>query len=371
MVSWFVLSVSTAVAMMALGNISIAAPDVMVDALVAERSKKHPHLASDLQALCFGSLAVFGIAGTLTSGVLIHYVGIRATYTLVACTALVLLLPSLLSWLHEKRKFYIYDNHQIHLKPHYVAETNNNETLVLQSKPLFSFESCVFTFEIITRQKLLFSIAILITVIAVSLSIAVIVLQDVSTKATLLLFVMLAVCGILYHFLHAHYSVLTKVAIFIFIRECVQLDVEQALFYWYTEAENGPKFNAELVGFISTAGFIAMLLGVLVYNKYLSEYQYRTIFFYVQVLFAVTNLLDLVFIYRWNIAIGIPDVVFIMGDTALSPLIRRILHMPTCILAAKLCPDGAEATIFALLMSLSNFGHDIAGYYGAALLVHF
>lgn len=41
--------------------------------------------------------------------------------------------------------------------------------------------------------------------------------------------------------------------------------------------------------------------------------------------------------------------------------------MPVLVLAAKICPEGMEATLFATLMSISNAGHVLGGLIGAGL----
>merc|ERR1712014_500868 len=45
----------------------------------------------------------------------------------------------------------------------------------------------------------------------------------------------------------------------------------------------------------------------------------------------------------------------------------RFFSMPMFVLAAKVCPDNIEATLFALLMALSNFGHALSTFLGVAL----
>jgi hypothetical protein len=42
--------------------------------------------------------------------------------------------------------------------------------------------------------------------------------------------------------------------------------------------------------------------------------------------------------------------------------------MPLMILAAKICPPGVEATLFSLLMGLSNFGGTVGYYVGQGML---
>lgn len=41
--------------------------------------------------------------------------------------------------------------------------------------------------------------------------------------------------------------------------------------------------------------------------------------------------------------------------------------MPVLVLAARLCPEGMEATLFATLMSVSNGGSVLGGLIGAGL----
>lgn len=41
--------------------------------------------------------------------------------------------------------------------------------------------------------------------------------------------------------------------------------------------------------------------------------------------------------------------------------------MPVLVLAARLCPEGMEATLFATLMSISNGGSVLGGLLGAGL----
>jgi hypothetical protein len=81
---------------------------------------------------------------------------------------------------------------------------------------------------------------------------------------------------------------------------------------------------------------VASLVGVGVYNSYLQDVPLRTVFF-------------------WTIVMGT-----VLGLTQVS-------FMPILVLAARLCPPGVEATLFATLMSISNGGAVLGGLTGAAL----
>jgi hypothetical protein len=42
--------------------------------------------------------------------------------------------------------------------------------------------------------------------------------------------------------------------------------------------------------------------------------------------------------------------------------------MPMFVLSSKVCPDGSEATLYAIMMSLSNYGYDVGTVFGTVLL---
>jgi hypothetical protein len=82
-------------------------------------------------------------------------------------------------------------------------------------------------------------------------------------------------------------------------------------------------------------------------------------------------LIDIVIVSRWNTLVGYPDAAMLLGDLTLYPMVRRMVMMPMFVLASRVCPDGAEATLYAMLMALSNFGNTVAIYNGSFLVVLF
>ena len=97
-----------------------------------------------------------------------------------------------------------------------------------------------------------------------------------------------------------------------------------------------------------------MFVGVAIFNRFLSRYSYRTIFIIAHIFTVFTALLDIVLVLRWNKMLGITDQVFILGDSIASPLVRRFISMPTCVLASRLCPAGGGGT-----SQVINFVHNI------------
>lgn len=141
--------------------------------------------------------------------------------------------------------------------------------------------------------------------------------------------------------------------------------------YRYTDAEDGPNFSPVYIGIINMIGYFTMFLGVAIYNKYMTTWQYRYTFTVTQFLVCIVGLLDIIIVSRWNTLVGYPDAAMLIGDLTLYPMVRRMVMMPMFVLASKVCPDGAEATLYAMLMALSNFGNTVAIYNGSFLVVLF
>ncbi len=63
---------------------------------------------------------------------------------------------------------------------------------------------------------------------------------------------------------------------------------------------------------------------------------------------------QLVLVSRLNVTLGLSDQLFVLGDTALLTALGQCSFMPLLVLAARICPQGVEATMFATLMSILN-----------------
>jgi hypothetical protein len=119
----------------------------------------------------------------------------------------------------------------------------------------------------------------------------------------------------------------------------------------YTDDRDGPQFSAVYIGLLKMVGNVMMLVGIVIYSRYLSTWEYRKIFTYMQVhphfsletdlpwlaadtifctqiLSAGVSLLDIFIVSRLNKTIGIPDEAMIIGDTTLAPLVMRFIMVP-------------------------------------------
>lgn len=138
-------------------------------------------------------------------------------------------------------------------------------------------------------------------------------------------------------------------------------------FFFFTTNELG--FEPEFLGRVRLVTSIASLLGVWLFQRFFRSVPFRTIFGWSTVLSAVLGMTTLLLVTHANRAIGIDDHWFSIGDSLILTVMGQIAYMPVLVLAARLCPAGVEATLFALLMSVTNLA-GLLSYEEGAVLMH-
>eukprot|EP00898_Chlorokybus_atmophyticus_P002894 jgi/Chlat1/3605/Chrsp234S03576 len=145
---------------------------------------------------------------------------------------------------------------------------------------------------------------------------------------------------------------------------CVVPRMPSAMFYFWT---NELRLDASFVGLIKTVGWAALMVGTAIYNRHLKRTPLRKVFRWAHVAMACCTVLDLLLVLRLNPYFGIPDKLFVLASSASADAIAQFKFMPFLVLSARLCPPGLEGTLFALFMSISNFGSTLSNYNGAFL----
>ncbi|KAM3368380.1 hypothetical protein ACQJBY_016740 [Aegilops geniculata] len=156
--------------------------------------------------------------------------------------------------------------------------------------------------------------------------------------------------------------------LYIYVSLNLSLDIQGGMFYWYTDRLTGPGFSEEFISVIYAVGAVGSLLGVVLYQSALKDYNFRSMLLWGQVLSSLTGMLDLALVTRLNTKIGIPDYVFAVIDCGVSVMIGKLQWMPVLVLCSKLCPPGIEGTFYALLMSIQNVGLLMSAWWGGLLL---
>ncbi|KAJ9549651.1 hypothetical protein OSB04_022194 [Centaurea solstitialis] len=160
-----------------------------------------------------------------------------------------------------------------------------------------------------------------------------------------------------------------KPSLFMFLSLALSFSTHEGHFYWYTDPKAGPAFSQELVGMIHAIGAMASIVGVLIYHKLFKDYPFRSLLFYAQLVYGLSGMLDVVFILRWNLVLGIPDYLFVVVEESVTRIVARVRWMPMVVLSTSFCPIGIEGTFFALLMSIDSLG-SLSSKWGGAVVLH-
>ena len=93
----------------------------------------------------------------------------------------------------------------------------------------------------------------------------------------------------------------------------------------------------------------------------------KDILFWSSIASTPLGLSTLLLITHANRDLGIPDGAFVFGDDVALAILGQVAFLPTLVLAARLCPPGVEAVLFATLMSIFNGASTVGTEVGALL----
>jgi folate/biopterin transporter len=312
-VAWSTLSQGVAVVdnrwtasfLFAIGALSIAFSDVLIDSIVVERARESEDKSTtgSLQSLCWGMVAFGGIASSYFSGELVEEKGSAFVF---ACTAVFPLMIAGAAFLvKEERK-----NTEVAViagseeTKAFEMEHNNNGSVMEAGKETLS------TLWSVVRQKQIWG-----------------------------------------------------PALFMYLWQATP-SPGSAMFYFST---NELHFSPEFLGRVSFARSLAALGGVGLYNAYFKYVPLKKMFTYSAILATALGSTQLLLVSGYNRELGISDELFALTDSAVLTVLGEISFLPVLVLAAKICPKGVEATLFASLMSLFNFGGVTSQFLGAGL----
>jgi folate/biopterin transporter len=138
-------------------------------------------------------------------------------------------------------------------------------------------------------------------------------------------------------------------------------------FFYFTTNELG--FEPEFLGRVRLVTSIASLIGIWLFQRFLKNIPFRRLMGWTTVISAVLGMSALILVTHTNRTLGIDDRWFSLGDSLILTVMGQIAYMPVLVLSARLCPEGVEATLFALLMSIFNLAGLLSHEVGA-LLTH-
>ena len=136
---------------------------------------------------------------------------------------------------------------------------------------------------------------------------------------------------------------------------------------WTNFLVKGLGFTDFDIGLLTVASTVFLWLGMIIYKRYFFETSWRSIYIWTTALGAFFSFLQILLILGINKKLGIPDVIFAIGDTGIVYLIYAIQSMPSSIMFIMICPEGSEGITYALLTTIGNLGWTVACAFGSAM----
>ncbi|CEM01301.1 unnamed protein product [Vitrella brassicaformis CCMP3155] len=151
--------------------------------------------------------------------------------------------------------------------------------------------------------------------------------------------------------------------LFIFVFVCTPT-VTSPMFYFQTDTLG---FTPWFIGMIDIATLVAGILGIWTYHTYFREVRFRSLYFAGTIVAFLLGTTPLILILRVNVRLGIPDEVFVLVDEFIMSVVAECLWMPLMVLSGRICPDGVEATTYAMFLSVNNLGMFVSSESSALL----
>ncbi|GAX82907.1 hypothetical protein CEUSTIGMA_g10333.t1 [Chlamydomonas eustigma] len=138
-----------------------------------------------------------------------------------------------------------------------------------------------------------------------------------------------------------------------------------AMFYFQTSVFG---FTAEFMELVQLLAYHSGLIGLVVYQLLLVNQPIRTLLFWCAVLGILLNASQLLLVARLSAWLGIPDAVMVLpGDSSLLRVISDVMITPVLAVAARACPQGAEATLYSTIYMVLNVFKGLASLLGTML----
>merc|ERR1712137_734789 len=167
--------------------------------------------------------------------------------------------------------------------------------------------------------------------------------------------------------------VVAKANTYFFIARACYISIS-GLDAWYLAGpeciKDGPELSQKFVTTVmGTVESIMGGLGVAAFQAIMGDWCFRPCFWVTTALQSIGALWDCFIFLRWNTAIGLPDeLCLLLGNAVIREIVAMMDFMPGVILTSKLCPAGAESTMYAILAGFANFGRAIGGNFGAIVV---
>lgn len=321
-------SVSIVTALLLLSNLGASVMEVATDALVAECGKKHEGDSSgELQSFSWIALATGSVLGNLFGGIIVSQVDARTTFIIYV---LLLTLEIGTSLISREESFGL-----VNVKGTKIPETPN----------------------LIQRKMLSYSY--LKNVIDNASANSVVGLEW--RESTILRSIKSQIFDVME--LLKKPEIAYPLAWFASSYAMIPL-LSGTMFFYHTQHL---KINPSILGLAKVVGQLGLLLGSIIYDRFLKKFPVRKLLCSVQFLISACMLSDILLVKQLNIRLGISNEIFILGASAFAEAVAQFKILPFTVLFAQLCPAGCEGSLMALVMSAHCLASIMSGYLGVGL----
>lgn len=164
-----------------------------------------------------------------------------------------------------------------------------------------------------------------------------------------------------------------KILTFIVIQNMCSISLRAATFFFYTDSmesyPEGPHFTRQFyVSVMGSIGILLSMFGVLIYTTCMYNWTYRRMFFVTSSLYIITCIPNVLLFKRLNVAMGIPDIVFVLGSEVVQVVVGQLNSMPFGVMMLAICSPGTAATLYAIMAGSNNLGNAFSTYQGSFVL---
>nr|XP_043636062.1 probable folate-biopterin transporter 4 [Erigeron canadensis] len=329
-------------------NLGSAMADVVIDAMIAEAARlEKAKFAGDLQSASWMAMALGGICGSLLGGYALSNVHMENIFLLFAVLPMVQLLSCAFvkeTPVHSKSSPKFSNSNDSEELNGSMGDENKSSIQVHKTKSVRRKKS----FKQKKKGKINGSNDLMPV-------------KEGSFSSQLLQSLKMAGYTLFKAF---RQPIILRPMAWFFLAQVTMPNLSTVMFYYQTEVLN---LEASFLGTARVIGWIGLMLGTFVYNRFLKKMKLRRILMLAHVALSLLTLLDIVLVSRLNVSLGISDQTMVLFGSALSDAINQFKFMPFLILSGHLCPPGIEGTLFALFMSINNLGATVGAFFGAGL----
>lgn len=319
-------------------HFEIAVLDLLIEGKYAEHMREHPETGSDIVTLA----SLFQQTGFLIAiafvGPLSDYYMFRTTHIIALVLTMLPVIPVWLGWLPET---------PIPNAPYVLVDTK--------------------------RIKQDWKIIIVAVVTGLSApAMAAISAFAVKWLGLLCAFVVIFIC-VGGGFLSMPHPLIARVALYQVLTEISKISFSNVFDYFFVADDiclpGGPHFD--YLFYITITGLASAGVGVvtsLLYQGLLSGWKFRNVLLFTSALSGLSGIFDFIIVKRWNLAMGIPDkVFFLVGDDVFESIVSMLYRTPSSSIIGKVCPKNMEASTYAYLAGIANFGTMISAIGGVMM----